>query len=70
MKKRIGRKLILGKETLRSLSDYRLDYAKGLQTGTGCSNVTDTCFESCAECPTDRRTCGTCLNTCQTTQTC
>lgn len=55
MQKKLNGKLVLSRETLRSLSQNKLYDVKGAQTGTLCSNPTDTC-ETCFGCMTSRRT--------------
>jgi hypothetical protein len=64
MRKKLNRKLALSKETLRTLSLGEVYIVKGAQTGTGCSNPTDTC-ESCIHCPSDL-----CTRVAQCTQNC
>jgi hypothetical protein len=57
MQKRQSRKLLLSKETLRTLSHLDLDHAKGgggTTTTTGGSGLTDTCA-SCVGCAASER---------------
>ena len=55
MQKKLNGKLVLSRETLRSLSQNELYDVKGAQTGTICSNPTDTC-ETCFGCTSSRNT--------------
>lgn len=55
--KKQNRVLKLSKETLRSLNENVLTAPHGGQTGTICSNVTDSCGGSCDICPSHHLTC-------------
>ena len=54
MQKKLNGKLVLNRETLRSLSQNELYDVQGAQTGTICSNPTDTC-ETCFGCTATNR---------------
>ena len=54
MQKKMNRKLVLSKETLRTLTQGEMFDVKGAQTGTICSNPTDTC-ETCFGCTATNR---------------
>jgi hypothetical protein len=46
MRKKMNDKLALNRETVRTLTQLDMTGIAGGQTGTGCSNITDTC-ETC-----------------------
>jgi len=54
MQKKLNGKLVLNKETLRTLTQSEMFDVKGAQTGTICSNPTDTC-ETCFGCTATNR---------------